>query len=224
MNIKHDYSYINNMRLVEEGYAELTVYAIHFDRYYTKFQQDNNLQLSKNMTNDEWMVHCDNVSKSLFDKLKIIVGIIDKKYKLYQYNEEVKYQSDWDLFFYSNKGWNNKNYYDYIKFSFNEKRSVKSNNNLLKEILDIVEKLDIDKVGCRCQYGIKINEQKLINESHYICKTLLNKFIEYKGMLGKIKEIKQDGIITYGFFKKGAKKKYYLIDNSYIVLELKKLI
>ena len=55
MYIKEDYSYItkNERLLIERGYGKLTVHSIHFDRYFTEEEQENNFQISEASTAEE---------------------------------------------------------------------------------------------------------------------------------------------------------------------------
>lgn len=66
MYIKEDYSYItkNERLLIERGYGKLTVHSIHFDRYFTEKEKENNFQISKVSTAEEWSNYCDELSKN----------------------------------------------------------------------------------------------------------------------------------------------------------------
>lgn len=218
MYIKHDYSYINSNehKLMDNGYGKMTVHSIHFDRHYSEEQKAKNRAIAETMTREEWNRHCDEISKSFDKPLKDILSVFTSKYNIHQVSEETStlshYKSDWDLHFYSNRGWNGKDYMDYFKLSFNDNRTVEQNVKLLEEIIAIVESLEYENIGCRIQYDAAIEEKKVEESGKSICEMLIGKFIDYHGMTGKIKIVSdRNGNIDYGFFKKNAKNKYYHI-------------
>ena len=215
MLIKKDMSYINESDkfLVENGLEELDIHSLNFDRYYMEEEKENNMRLSHELTTEQWNNRCEEISKNLHLKMLPIVELLNTKYDIYQFAEDVYYKSDWDLYFYSNKGWNNRNYFDYMKISFNGKRSVQANLKLHEEILEILGSLEVKNVSCRVQYTVRKNELEIKSKAIAICKNILNKTISYNGMEGKIKTVHgYEGLEGYGFFKKRARGKYYTIN------------
>lgn len=121
MYIKHDYSYLGYEKgLIDKGYADLDIHSLHFDRYFTEEEKENNKKLADILNNnsEEWNKHCDNISKMINQKLIPIIEMLNNRYDIHQYTEEKcgmkHYKNNWDLFFYSNKGWNKKDYFDYM--------------------------------------------------------------------------------------------------------------
>jgi len=222
MNIKHDYSYLemgNRDLLIEKGYADLDINSLNFDRFYTEEQREENCKISHTMTTEQWSKYCDEISKEIYTKLLPIAELINSKFKLYQYNENVLYKGDWDLFFYSNQGWNNKDYFEHMQLSFNDKRTVEENKKLLDELLEIFNNLDVKGVQCRIQYEAREHKEDIKKIANNICKRLLNTFINYQGNTGKIKVVDQyENEMVYGFFKKRSKSKYYKVSDEYLVL------
>jgi hypothetical protein len=224
MIIKHDYSYLgSNEKLIEKGYADLDIHSINFDRYFSEEEKENNRLTTASMTNEQWSKHCDEASKKIYNQMLPIVELLNNKYDIHQISKEkstmVHYKSDWDLFFYSNEGWNNKNYFDYIQISFNEKKAVIQNMELLNEVLKTLEQLDVKNVYCRVQYTAREHKEKIKNKVTEICESLVDKLINYNGMEGKIKVIDEfEGEKMYGFFKKRVRKSYYNISYSYLIL------
>lgn len=222
MLIKHDYSYLpmgNRDKLIEKGFADLDIHSLNFDRYYTEEQKQANSNLAQTVTNKQWSEHCEEVSKDLYTKLLPIAELLNSKYKLYQYDENILYNSDWDLFFYSNRGWNGKDYFDHMKISFNDNRTVEENKLLLSEVLQLLESLDATGIQCRVQYDARVHEEEIKQLATNICERLQNTFIDYMGNKGKIKVVNEyEDKKVYGFFKKGAKNRYYQINNEYLVL------
>lgn len=229
MYIKHDMSYLSNGKeLIEKGYADLDIYSLHFDRYFTEEEKENNKRIADNLRNntEEWNKHCDNISKMINQNLIPIIEMLNNKYYIRQYTKEKNstehYRSNWDLFFYNNRGWNKKDYFDYMSLSFNKKRTVEENQKLLNDILEMLKELKVENVYCRVQYKIRLKEKEIKEKVNNICESLLNEFVEYQGMTGKIKIIgERNNRKIYGFFKKGSKKTYYRISDTDTYLVLK---
>ena len=221
MYVKKDYSYINNnrMTLVKKGYGKLTVHSINFNRHYSEEQKEENCQIAKSMTDAEWSKHCEDVARGFSKSLNDILKHFVDKYDVHQVSEETStmehYKSNWDLYFWSNEGWNGKDYMDCFKLSFNKNRTPEENIKLLEEIIPLVEGMDYENIGCRIQYNAVINNEKVEKEAKIICDSLIGKSIIYCGMIGKIKVVSErNGNKEYGFFKKYARSKYYHI--SYV--------
>lgn len=224
MYIKEDYSYINetSKSLLSKGFAKLDIHSLNFDRYYTEEEQQKNRDKANSMTRKQWDEHCDKVAQSyaiLFDE---ILTKFEEKYNIHQTTPETStmehYRSNWDLYFWSNKGWNQKSVATCFSLSFNSSRNADDNMKLLNEIIPFVESLDYKNVGCRIQYCVQLNGADIDEEALRIVKNLEDQFVEFWGYTGKIKVIKEEnGHMEYGFFKKGAKKKYSPISDAEIV-------
>lgn len=220
MYISKDFSYINanETTLIDNGYGKLSVYSIHFDRHYSEEQKEKNRKTAESMTKEEWSRHCDKIAEEFAKPLNEILEKFLSKYSIYQASENVSYDSDWDLFFWSDKGWNGKDFMTHFKLNFNEKRSPEQNMALLDEIISFIETMEYENIGCRIQYNAIMDNERIETEAKTICEKLVGKFIDYHGMTGKIKVVKEEnGIKEYGFFKKNAKNKYYSISNSEIL-------
>ena len=219
MLITHDYSYVNS-ELINLGYATLDVHSLNFDRYYTEAEKVKNSMVSTGLTPEERSAMCESVGRTICERMESMMNTLNSKYDICQYNKDIHYGKH-DLHFYSNRGWNGKEWYDHIELSLNDKRNIEENEILLSKILKIVVDLELQNIKCRVQYQSKINNTKLHNDSLKICKEVEGKFIIYKGSLGKIKCVgEESGNKRYGFFKKGARSKYYSIDDIYIITEL----
>lgn len=174
------------------------------------------------MCREEWNEYYDEFSKSLDKSMTEILKCFINKYNIHQVSEETStmehYRSNWDLYFYSNRGWNGKDYMDYFSLSFNDRRTLEQNMYLLEEIISLVDAMEYENIGCRIQYDAAIDEKSVKEAAYNIIEKLVGKFISYRGMIGKIKVIKEEnGIKEYGFFKKGARNRYYSISDTEIL-------
>ena len=224
MLIKKDYSYISSteQKLIDNGYAELSINSIHFDRYFTEEQRTENKRKAERMSREEWNMYCDNVSKSLAGIMEQIVKVLVSKYNIHQVSPETStmahYRENWDLHFYSNKGWNGKDHMDYFQLSFNDNRRANENLHLLDEVLAIVKEMPFGNVYCRVQYKAVVDDKKVEEKAASICESLAGQFVNYLGLVGRIKPIwEREGVKLYGFFKKGARNKYYNICKADLV-------
>lgn len=218
MLITYDYSFVSSKekQLIERGYGEMSVHSLSFQRHYTDEQKQKNAKLHSTMSNEQWNAHCDKVSRSFGKPLTEIANVLASKYDIHQVSEETStlahYSSDWDLYFWSNKGWNNKDHMDCFTLTFNRDRSAKANMELLEDILPLLDSLDHKNISCRVQYNAIMDQEKVNEEVLKICEKLTGKFINYSGMVGKVKIVSEkDGTKRYGFFKKNARNKYYTI-------------
>ena len=220
MYIKKDFIYIsaNETMLMDNGYGKLSVHSIHFDRHYSEEQKENNRKTAESMTREEWGRHCDKIAEGFAKPMTEILEKFMNKYSIYQASEDVRYDSDWDLFFWSDRGWNGKDFMTHFSLTFNDNRSPEQNMELLDEIISLVETMEYENIGCRIQYNAVIDNERVETEAKTICERLIGKFIDYHGMIGKIKVVREEnGIKEYGFFKKNARNKYYSISNTEIL-------
>lgn len=189
MITKHDYSYINKeeLRLIELGFAEYDIYHLHFD-YRHGEREFNNRQLNK------------------------IEEYLKEKYSVYQLNTESK---NAELFWYSNKGWNNKETYDFFNISMNNKNENTTDENIkfLSEFVDDIPDLNLPNIQCRIQYTLRLSDN-ISEKAKVIVESLQGKWIEYNGMTGKLKLVGEQ----VAFFKKRAKSRYYAISDKEVVL------
>lgn len=226
MLINKDFSYISegNKKLINMGYGELGVNSITFDRYYTDEEKANNKKLADTMNNIEWNKHCEKIQKNfgiIFNE--IVEKFVNSKYDIHQITKDTSsmehYSSDWDLYFYSNKGWNNTEYMDFFRLDFNKKRIAEENLLLLEELIKFIKELEYKNICCRIQYTFIPNKEKIYIKYTELCESLQDKFIEFSGIVGKIKVVGEiEDNKEYGFFKKGSRKKYYLIAQENLIL------
>lgn len=210
--------------LVNKGYGEVSVSALKFDRYYTDEEKNNNRKQADSMTSSEWSSHCDKVAREFGDKFEKIEQIFENsKYNIHQITKETStiehYRSNWDFYFYSNRGWNNADYMDFFTLTFNKNRTIEENMSLLEEVLELIKTIEVNNIDCTVLYTFIPNKEKIEKECDILCERLQGKFINHLGMTGKIKVVSENANNkVYGFFKKGSKKKYYHISANELIL------
>lgn len=229
MNIIHDYTYISNgldNKLLLLGYAQLSVYSIHFSRRFVNEQIEVNKRASETLHQDEWGIRMETLCKEIGVGLSDLAYKLNEKYDIHQIDKEKStsehYRSDWDLFFWSNKGWNNKDYIDTFSLNLNRRRTVEANAKLVQEILEFVGSIDINNVECRVQYSLVVDEKRVQEDALKEIHKVLGQFVVHNGMFGKYRLISANkGNEEYGFFRKGSKSKFYSIDMYQVLEELK---
>lgn len=223
MIIERDYSYISSSenKLIDAGYGKVTVYSLHFNRYVSEEQKEINRKFFESMTETERNNYYKSAqfesvqeafSKSLQDVLDIFIG----KFDIHQVSEETStsthYNSNWDLFFWSDRGWNGKEYMSRFTLSFNENRTPEQNMELLDKIIALLESMENEKVYCRIQYDAHIDMKRVAVAARKIYDGIAGKFVEMFCHIGKVKIVSEDSEgVKYGFFKKGASKRYYAL-------------
>lgn len=216
----------SELRMIEMGYVEKYVHSIHFDRYYTEEEKRNNSSLYSSMTYEEWNNHCDQVAESFADQMAEILDTFTGKYNIHQTTPETStlkhFRSNWDLFFKSHTigGFNSKNRFDSFMLAFNSNRTNKQNMALLEEILKTVEAMEYKNIVCYVVYNLRIDKEKIEPAAAEAFKEIAGKFVFYSGYKGKIRIVgEQNGKPLYGFFRKGARTKYFPL-KSYEVLAM----
>lgn len=229
MNISRDYSYIKGFetKLIDAGYGKMTVHSLHFDRYVSDEQKEINRKFFEGMTETERnnyykSAEFEAVQKAFGKSLRDVLDIFIGKFDIHQVSAETStnahYGSDWDLFFWSDRGWNGKEYMSCFSLTFNDNRTAEQNMILLDKIVAILESTENEKVSCRIQYDAVIDEKAVAEAARKVFDGIIGKFVSWSGYEGKIKIVNTEGSETeYGFFKKGSKKRYYKITNADLV-------
>lgn len=229
MIIFHNYNYVST-QLIDAGLASLSFYAIHFYGYYTEEEKMQKLAAAKKCTPLEWSALCNEETRKITEQMKRIILLLDG-YDIHQFTKEtstiVHYQSDWDFFFSSNKGWNGRNFFDRFSLNANNKRTAAANMELLERFLSMLENADIDapNIKCEIQYTAVPDKAAIEKAALSIIEQIAEKTIKYNGAEGKIKKYcNGSGFDSFAFFKKGARKKCYSIDPINIVLSFPSLL
>ena len=228
MYIKHDYSYItaSSEKLAQHGFGKQTVFSLTLGRYFSEAERQENSRIANSCTREEWSARCDALSKSLDKPLTEIMKALCEKYDIHQTSPETDtlkhYRSEWDLFFWSNRGWNGQDHMDTVQLTFNDERPIEYRAKVLETLLPMLEEMEYKNIGCRIQYCIILDDKKIFETASTVYnEALAGKFLRYNGLEGKIKIVGKDrvsGENCYGFFRKGAKTKHYPISSAEIVL------
>lgn len=219
MLITHDYSYTNKT-LIENGYASTGIHSLNFDRYFTDEEMEENRQAAQRLNSQEWTEYWDKHGQKTCEQMKGIMEVLSVKYSIYQYNPQVKY-GEHDLFFWSNKGWNGKDWYDCVQLSFNNELSEDRNNEILNELLDLLSNMEFNNITCRVQYKTLRDDEKLYADAAKQYDEFKGKFVNYGSRIGKVKEVGEfNGRKEYGFFKKGARKVFYHLTNEEMIFAI----
>lgn len=221
MLITHDYSYINEI-LIENGYATYDIHSLNFDRYFTEEEKEQNRQFAEQYgdMSQEWIDHCEWHEQEIYKQMENMMEVLNEKYSIYQYNLQVKY-GEHDLHFYSNRGWNGKKWYDHIQLCFNDKFDKDRNNQILNKLLVLITDMELKNVSCRVQYKTVTDDKKLYADVVKRYEDLEGKFVSLRGCVGKVKEVGEyNGKKKYGFFKKGANKRYNPLSDTELIFEI----
>lgn len=215
MQIKRDFELISKVgkAMVSQGLAEISAFSLDFCRYFSEEEKRTNLEHAKNMDSKEYGNECARFDKFIYNQLLLIATKLDEHYDIHQISSEkstsAHYQSDWDLFFYSNRGWNKKSYYDYMKISFNEKRLPKQNLILLGQVVHLLKNISAPNVLCTIRYQTSYHTKQISEVAEKIFKNNQNRFVTFNGMTGRIRRTENG----YGFFKKYSRKKYLPLED-----------
>lgn len=209
MTIKHDYSIAEQKtELVSVGLAKVVPYSFNIDRDLTREDQRT----------DEF---CELLAKQIYNAMLEL----SERYSIHQLTKETStldhYRTLWDLHWYSNERWNGKKYFDHAQISFNRDRTVEDNRRIFADVLTFFEALEIDGAVVRVQYVAEVDEKKTAQKAFEVFKHINGKMIDYYGKPGKIKQVGRNvitGAIHYGFFKKGARSKYYEVSAEELAL------
>ena len=209
MIIHEDFSYINSFTklLIKNGFGNYTVYSYNFSRYFSEKQKEDNIKEAHRLgTNtEEWKKRCDDSHYAFYEIASKMMEALGKQYTIYQYN--FNDYKNYDLFFYSNRGWNKKDWFDFCELNLPEDydKNIKLNKELKKWLIEWDSDTN-NVIDCRIQYQAFIDKKKITDIVKKYINSILNKMITYEFMEGKVKWVECNN--EYGFFKKGARKYY----------------
>ena len=218
IKVKKDMSYLSEIDLlaVEKGVAELGIHSIRLSNILTEEEKEENSRIAKIISSEDWSKRCAERMKVVADKIEKIVDTINENFAIYQYKKnEFEYSSDtWDLFFWCNCG-----DMSYVTLNPNDSRSNDQQIKDIDNVLSLLQKIEIEGIQVHVQHNVTYKDEKVWNIVKEEYGKVKDKFISYDGITGKIKEVGKTytGKAVYGFFKKGARSKYYQVPTSWFL-------
>lgn len=218
MIIIEDYSYVKGLSktLIEKGFGEYVVYMYQFDRYFSEEQKAQNRANAEKYGTDseEWADGCYKTHHDFYVKACEMLEAFGKNHKLYQYNYK---KNDYDYFFYSNEGWNKKDWFDFCQINLDDKDAERNKKQDTK-LRNWISNWDGDSenlIKCRIQYSSILDNEKIAEVVKQNIDKIVDKMLDNGFCKGKIKWVESRN--EYGFFKKGARKWYTPLNDSDII-------
>jgi len=218
-------------KLVNHGYGKIVVHSLKIGVYYTKEQLDENVRTRDILSPEDWLKGGEDYRIDFHKKVLALLNRIHEKHYLYQFEQgsdtnggRDRYRSgDYDLFFYSNKGWNGKDYFDYVSLTVNDKKTDEENALILADVIQVLESADISCASCCIQYHAVLDRELINCEVRALYDKVGEKLLtQYHGVTGKLKMMDsehEEGRVFYGFFKKGSRKRYYPVETEYLLFK-----
>ena len=199
--------------LLKRGMAQMSVHSLHFTYLASSIVTEMSEEEHKSFVRerDTALNHVRLTAAACFD---IHQSSTDKSTMSH-------YKSDWDLFFWSDRIWNNTEFISHISLTFNSNRTAKQNMELLSCVLSKLKASIPDNIYCRVQYEVRLDDDAVNEAAQAFFDTIQRKVVYYKKMPGKVKPvINFDSSVRFGFFNKGAKKKYHPLTNVDLLTEI----
>ncbi len=222
--IREDKSYLSSSDLlaIEKGFAKLDIYSIRVDReQLTEEEKAENLRIANSVSTEEWNKYCNQNKKKIESKIEPFIEKLSENFNIYQYKDKtiVPYKSNWDLFFWCNTD-NEGRDFSYVTLDMNKNRTVEERFLTLEYVIKYIKKIGFQGIDIIIQYTVKYDDEKIKQEADNYFEKVKNTFVRYMGMDGRIKEVGKDVQENkcYGFFKKGAKTKYYKLSLKNIAM------
>lgn len=230
MKFNNDYHYITEKanKIIEMGFADLDLHSIRIETVISEEQKEENLKLSKTLSGKEWGIRCDEFELIQSKKVEKILDVLAEHFIIYQYK-------DANIQYHNRKDSNNQNGYEWDLYcNFGNKRSASlsfnDNGKTLEErykdlnkIKEILKDYEDDSIKINVQYTQNFHIEELNKKVIEVYSNLKDTFINYNGMIGKIKPVEKynDSYYgtpcQYGFFKKGSRKTFYKLTNMDII-------
>lgn len=204
--------------LIEKGAAEIGVHSLKIDRYFSEERKEANRQLAARLTDQQWSAHCDESKASGATKIKRMVDKLTESLTVYQYNQKVGYQDDWDLYFFCLNG-----DMSYVTLSPNKRKSPQSQWDTINKALALLSRAGEEDIKVTIQYKAIYKEEKVNEMVEKAAGRILEKTIDYKGNKGKIKIVgkTESGGTRYGFFKSRARKNYLPVNRDWLLMQVR---
>ena len=168
--VKYSEAYVNN-NLIHAGIAEKRLMRVQIECLVTKDERQEDKCMFGTLSREEWERHCDCKRKEYCDIMREFMRQLSSFIEgICQYNSDEFIGRT--LHYYSNRGWNGSDDYDFIHLSFNEDLTEEENQEILNVILRLAE--NFDQLLFTVMYHSVVDDMK--------CKELAeDKFLKVEG-------------------------------------------
>lgn len=192
-----------NAQLISHGYATCKAYQFSFFRYVSDDSKKENLRKAKKLSCEEWEAECDRVGWNICRQMQLIVDKLAREFSIYQYDPGVKYGKH-ELFFWSNRGWNKKEWYDHFSLTLNQDKSCIEQEKILERVTEILLGIKSPQIRCQIEYMAVLDEDKICKDAECKYQELSEKRVYWAGMEGRIYKFCSSDKTEYRFYQRKA--------------------
>lgn len=192
-----------NAHLISLDYATCEAYQFSFYRQVSEGSKKENLRKAKQLSPDEWEAECDRVGSNVCRQMQIIVETLAREFAIYQYDPGVKY-GEHDLFFWSNRGWNKKEWYDSFTLTLNHDKSLMEQARILDKVTEILRGIKSPQIRCQIEYKIVLYEEKISEAADLKYQELSDRHVICNGMEGRVYKASSSDKTEYRFYQRKA--------------------
>lgn len=207
-----------NQNAIDSGYARAEMSMLNIHRYYNKEEMQANKHFADTHSEEEWGIHCEEVGRNFCKQLTEIMEELSKTFVFAQYNADI-HAKEYDFFYHSNIGVNNRDWFDHVQLSINHKLSANEKEELFEKILKLLEEMKHSNLQCSISYKTVYDDERINNAA----KTRYEEFIKgkkvmYRDLEGTVRIVDKD---KYGFFKNRAKTHYYPLCGLTLLMDVR---
>lgn len=191
MEIKHDYSYINDVsrEFMKRGYAQEDLYSLRFQFVYTEEQRKENSLRAQSVSSEDYTRLLEDAMWQRNEHMQSVLNAIAAKHLCYQYNvgSDIAYRSgDYDLFFWCNSSFGKRDY-SYFTLSFNKHHTIEKRREICASVLRILEAyLEDQNLNVAVQYDVLYNNAEINEAVRLLSASMDGRRCFYNGSEGKI--------------------------------------
>lgn len=226
MQIIHDRSYVSQAEreLIARGYARESLYSLRFQYVLTDEQQAENRICSEavGLGSDAWDAYITANAKRHSQHMERVAAVMAQNFRVCQYDgrDEIRYNSDWDLFFWCNdfsatmRGLLAGRDYSYFTLSFNEKHSPERRQKIYDRAMRILALFAVDEnLQIAVQYEAVMDDARIKRDAELAALRIVGRNCVYNGMEGRIEQ----GSENLYFRKKRSRKYVYRLTDTEIL-------
>lgn len=226
MQIMHDHSYVSQAEreLISRGYAHESLYSLRFQYVLTETQQAQNRAYSEEvgLVSDAWDAYISANARRRSGRMERIAAVLAQNFKVCQYDDqnEIPYNSDWDLFFWCNdfsstmRGLLSGRDYSYFTLSFNKEHDHGRRQKTYNRAMRILDLFAADEnLQIAVQYEAVVDNAKVKRDAELAAPRIIGRNCVYNGMEGRIEQ----GSENLYFRKKRSRKYVYRLTDTEIL-------